>query len=371
MTWIALLVLLSGPAVDSPEDPAGAEVVWSAPEGCPDRAMFLAGVARRRGRPLEAGQVRVVARVSAVGPERYRLELELDAGGRREARVLDARSCAALADAAALRIAVALDGEPGRSKEVAGAPAEPGAVEAESGGDESPDGVAPREGAGPPDFAAEPEEEAARAIAGAHPEESQPSEIADVADEVAPAADSAGTRGPGGAIRLVGLGEYGALPGPSGGVGLAGALLWPRARMEVRGVYVAPRGTTHPAAEVRTSLVAGAVVGCARPGRGALEVPICGGVELGGVIGSAEGPGLQRRAIGLWVAGLVAAGVAWRVRPRLALWGAIEGLAAARRPTFVLQDPGPEVVLFDPGVLSGRLALGIELGFGDRRDDRQ
>ncbi|MCB9569813.1 MAG: hypothetical protein H6710_21780 [Myxococcales bacterium] len=188
------------------------------------------------------------------------------------------------------------------------------------------------------------------------------------AEATAPADERpAARRGPGGALRLVGVGELGALPGPSGGAGLAGALLWPRARAEVRGVYVAPRGIARPEAELRVSLVAGALVGCARAGRGRLAGPLCGGVELGGMIGAVEGPGIQRRGAGLWVAGLVSAGVAWRVHPRIALWGALAGLAAARRPTFVLQDPGPALVLFDPGVFSGRLSLGVELRFADRR----
>src|SRR5690606_26338884 len=72
--------------------------------------------------------------------------------------------------------------------------------------------------------------------------------------DLAPAPAPARRRRPGGFLRLHGLGEFGALPGPSGGVGLAGGLLWPRARLELHALYVAPRTAVRPQAEVRASL---------------------------------------------------------------------------------------------------------------------
>ena len=72
-------------------------------------------------------------------------------------------------------------------------------------------------------------------------------------------------------------------------------------------------------------------------------------------------------ALGRWLAGVLGVGVIWRVRPRIGLWAAVQGLAAIQRPTFVLRDPGPEVVLFDTDVLSARLTLGVELRIGAPR----
>ena len=93
-----------------PEPPLPADdLVWTAPASCPDREALLAGIERRRGRLLTPGQVRLRARTSVLGPRRYRLELELNLGERREMRVLTASTCAALVDAAALVIALAID----------------------------------------------------------------------------------------------------------------------------------------------------------------------------------------------------------------------------------------------------------------------
>ena len=338
-----------------PEPPLPADdVQWTAPPDCPDREVLLAGVARRRGRALAPGQVRVVARTTAPGPRSYRLDLQLDLGGRHEERVLTARTCAALVDAAALVIALAIDADPTASEQTTPEPTTPKLTtpklttpELTTPEPASPD--PPVEPVAPPPSVAPPV----------------------VLDELAPAPPAAPVapprRGPGGFLRLQGLAEYGALPGPTGGVDLAGGLLWRRIRLELQASYLAPRTVTTPQGRVRASLVAGAVLGCARLGRGALELPLCAGLELGAMPGVADGPDLHATSAGRWFAALLGVGAIWRVHPRIGLSAALQGLAAIHRPTFVLRDPGPEVVLFDPGVVSGRLVLGIELRFGDPR----
>jgi hypothetical protein len=325
-----------------PEPPLPADdLQWIAPPDCPDRQTLLAGITRRLGRALEPGQVRVLARTIAVGPRNYRLDLELTLGDRHEARSLTARTCAALVDAAALLIALAIDAEP-----------EPEPT--------SPAPRPPLPEPPPPIITSEP--------APSLPIEPAPRPIDEppiVADEPAPITPR--RRGPGGFLRLHGLGEVGALPGPTGGLGLVGGLLWPRFRLELHTTYLAPHTVTASQIDVRASLFAGALLGCARPGRGAFEFPLCGGLEVGGVPALAEGPGVRTTALGRWLAVVLGVGVAWRVHPRIGLWAALQGLAAVQRPSFVLRDPGPERVLFDPGVLSARLALGVELRFGDPR----
>lgn len=318
--------------------PASDDVQWTAPADCPGSHELLAGIQQRRGRALAPGQARVIGRIT--GSRGYRLELELDLGDRHEARVLTARTCAALVDAAALLIALAIDGEHAAPESPQPAPAPPAPPE-------SPP-AAPQESPAPPSVAPPP-------IA----------ELPPLPEPRAPVQRP--RRGPDGFLRLHMLGEYGALPGPTGGVALAGGLLWPRIRLELQTTYLAPSSVARPLATVRASLFTGAILGCARLRGGPLELPLCAGLEVGGMPGRGDGPRVDASVLGRWFAAVLGFGVAWRMHPRVGLWAALQGVAAIHRPTFVLRDPGPEVGLFDPGVLSARLALGVELHFGDRR----
>lgn len=359
--WAGLLLY----AAQAPALPAADEVRWVAPAGCPDGEALLAGVARRRGRPLEPGRVRVVARTTAVGP-RFRLELELIVDGRRERRTLTARTCTALVDAAALRIALAADASPApvapppesppATPEVGvDAPAEAPVVPLPPGTEAVVVSPAPAaEPAAPPAAVV-----VAPVAADAPLDPNSPTPVVTLA--------ARRRRVPGGVLRVHGLGEVGALPGPTGGVGLAGGLLWRWARLELQATYLAPRTRSDPRADVRASLFTGAVLGCGRPGRGALELPLCAGLEFGGLVGAFDGAGVQKTALGRWFAVVVGVGAAVRVHPRIGLWAALQGLAAVQRGAFVLRGPGPEVVLFDPGPWSGRVALGVELRFRDPR----
>jgi hypothetical protein len=166
-------------------------------------------------------------------------------------------------------------------------------------------------------------------------------------------------------LRVHGGPEYGAVPGVTGAIGLATGLLWPRARLEVHGLYLAPRTTTAGANALRLSLFSGAVLGCGRLGRGAFELPLCGGLELGGVRSTATGPG-ARSGFDIWVAGALTAGIAWHVARRLSLTAALHGLVHLYGPRYELGDPGEGEALFRAAPVSGRLLFGLELRLGDR-----
>ena len=91
---------------------------WQAPDACPDENVVLARI--RAHLPEQHRSARhwsVQARVTSEGA-RYRLELELRSGKSHAHRTIANESCAALADAAALLVALALDPE-------ATAPADP------------------------------------------------------------------------------------------------------------------------------------------------------------------------------------------------------------------------------------------------------
>lgn len=333
-----ILVWLLG----SPETAAAEDLSWSAPQGCPDRAALVAGITRRRGRALAPGQVQVEARITAVGPHQHRLEIDLTAGARHESRTVTADTCAALVDAAALLVVLVVDGP---------APPEPAPDEATTPAtDDAPQ--------------VEPEADAARPAAAAVPPATQVVQEPSQRESAAPRSPVNRWR-PGGLLRVHGGPEVGALPGPTGAVGLGVGLLWRHFRLELQGTYLARRTTEGAPAEVRAFLGAGSMLGCARLGQGALEFSPCVGLEPGVMRGVAVDTGAARS--GRWLAVVVSAGAAWRVRPRVALWGALMGVAAVHRPSFQRGAPGQVVVLFEPPVASIRLVFGVELRFGDPR----
>ncbi|MDC0672358.1 hypothetical protein [Nannocystis radixulma] len=340
--------------------PAEVEVRWTAPPECPDREALLRGIAERRGQPLVPGQARIDGRITRSG-SRYVLRLDFQAGARRERRELGADACAPLVDATALRIALAVDAateaaavepaEVGPEAAPAGPPAASGQPEAPDSGPSTPAAEAAPVPVPPP---------------VAEPLAPPPERRAEAPMDAAPGRAVPRAAAPGGLVRVHGGPEYGAVPGLSGAVGLAVGLLWPRLRLELQGTFVAPRRRELPQADLRAWLLAASVQVCARLGRGALEFPVCGGVEAGSVRGVAHGPTIERAAFGLWVGGVLSGGVAWRFHPRLALWAALQGVAAVR-PSFQLRDPEPTVVLFEPSPVSGRVLLGLELRIRDRR----
>lgn len=345
LAWHLVSVQVPEPPVLPVED-----VQWSAPAGCPDRAALLAGVTRRLGRPLAPGELALDARVARSGP-RWALRLQLVAGDRSERRELSADACAPLVDATALLVVHAL---------AAATREAPRAEELEPGvGEVLPPGVVASEplasdGPGEPIAAGPPPSEP-----GEEPGEEP---LAAVSPPPAP-----GPRGPGLLLRVHGGAELGAVPGISGAVGLGVGLLWPRLRLEARGSFVAPRSATKAGTEISASLFAGSLHACLRPGRGALELPVCAGVEAGGMRGAASGPGANQAGVVPWLAVVLGAGASWRLRPRLALWSALELVGGAVRPNFVLRDGGDTVGLFRPSPVSGRLLVGLELRLGDRR----
>lgn len=324
---------------------AAEDVAWSAPPGCPDREELLAGISRRRGRPLVPGQVRVDARITANARHQHRLEIDLEAGARHESRTLSADTCAALVDAAALLVVLVVDGP---------AAPDPSARASERASDDAARGEPEPAQAGPAPAATDPAMPLRTPVTG----EPSPAAPADTRRPAAP-------RRTGGFLRVHGGAEVGALPGPTGGVAIGGGLLWRHFRLEVQATFLAPRTTRGAQSEVRAFLGAASMHGCARLGQGALEFSPCIGLEPGVLRGVAEDTGAARP--GRWFAVVVAAGAAWRVRPRVAVWGSLMGVTAVQRPSFQLGDPGPVVVLFEPPVASIRLFFGVELRFGDPR----
>lgn len=313
-------------------------LTWDVPPSCPDRMALTQAIERRLGHSFTSGEVELVGAISqhAAAP-RYRLQLEMTTGGRSQTHTLSAERCASLIDAAAILVVVAYMAAPEFPEAEPDTPKAPEPVPAAAGQRVDP--------------ITEP----------ALPNVDDPARLAVVAEPDAPG-PLAARKGPGVLVRVHGGLEHGAVPGATGAVGLAVGPLWRRARLEVQGLYIVPGLQERDANSVKLSLFTGAVVGCGRLGRNRLEVPLCGGLELGGYRSIARGPGAPSGpGAHVWMAGVVTAAVAWHAGRRLTFMLALHGVASLYSPDFEL-DSGS---LFAASPVSGRLFLGLELRFGD------
>ena len=319
------------------------------------------GFQTRLGRPLRPGELGLdgVVRVHPT-PPLYRLTLRLRIGDRGERRTLGAENCSALADATAVVVALAVESSPP-------IPTRPRPADNVDSADDAiteldaptTTALVPEPPVLPP---VEPSTPPAPPVIDPEPAPSAPVEPRPApAPPVEPPPRS---RRPGALVRLHGGAEFGALPGVTGAVGLATGLLWRRARLELQGLYLAPRTGQNSLGDVRATLAAAGLHGCARVGRGRLEIPLCAGLELGGMRGSVDGAGSATR---WWLGVVVGAGVALRITRRLGLWTALEMVGSAVKPNFVARDPKPAQSLFKPAPVTGRLLLGVELRFSDPR----
>lgn len=324
---VALASLLWGAQV--PEPPPPVAVQWTAPAECPDAEAVRGKIDRRLGRALDAGEATLVAQVVREVPRGYVLRLRLSVGGRGEDREFSDPSCAALAEVVALRVVAAV------APPVVEAPAavEVAAVE-----------VAPVEAAPVPALA--------------------PAEV-EVVEARAEDVPRDRVKKTGAFLGLLGGGVLGVMPGPTGAVGLVGGLLGRRWRAALRGTFMAPRTVDSELGALQAGLYGGAVHGCGRFGRGALEVPVCAGLEAGVMWGEARVPS-GRRAFAGWLAVSLESGLVWHAGPRVGLWTGLELALAVVRPRFELVGEGQEsVTLYRPPVASGRLWLGVMVRFGD------
>jgi hypothetical protein len=337
------LALLEPPASDETEARPSpvVELSWTAPAECPDREAVLAEIVRLVGRPLGQDPTRTLnasGRIDRRPDGGYRLELELLLEGSHARRELDARSCDTLLVPAAVMVAVAVDPPtPDDTTQPLAVPEAPPPPPQPLGDAEEPT---------PP-----------RRIADAR--DPQPT------DPIPPRPTSAASgprrepERPQAVLGVAGGMAIGVVPrvGASleGGVGV----LLPRIRIELEGVHLFRRRVFGPLADTGGELriTAARPAACARLGGPRVEVPLCGGVELG--VLRAEGfgisdPTIQRHS---WLAILAASGLAVRLRPWLALRiRAGMALSLLRREFTLL---GASVAT--TGVVDGRLGLGLEV----------
>jgi hypothetical protein len=334
---IALAMVVLAPAgtgepiVPEPSAPVSGPALatglrWHAPPGCPDTETVRAGIERRLGRTWPADDLAVDATLVAsspgsdTAPTRFTLELELRRGATVDRRTVSGPSCDALATAAALVVALAID-----AVAVARVVVMPPSPDATPPWDRSRVPAAiPR----PPRIA--PPTARRRFVPGMH-------------------------------LRTQGGIEYGALPGVGGHAGLAVAIAWPRLRIEMLGQYHAPRRAIRSLGRVDVQMGVVAIDVCARL-RAAkrIETPVCAGIEAGAMRGDGADAPSARTSHGAWIAPRFGAGLIGWVRPRIGLALRAEGAIPLQRPRFELRGPPEPIELFAPAPASLRVLAGIE-----------
>jgi len=155
--------------------------------------------------------------------------------------------------------------------------------------------------------------------------------------------------------------ESGVLPHLAPGLQLEADLNRGALRLALRGEYFGAQDTLDSAATGGSfQLVDGDALGCFLPVRDHWSVSVCAGLALGRLAGTGLNVARPHTRSALWGAGRAEAGVARRVGADAALF-LRAGLAAPFiRPAFVLDE---SQLVHRPDRLAGNLAAGMELGF--------
>lgn len=338
---VALLIAgqLSAPrAAEPPGDPL--ELSWEAPAGCPGSEHVRMLV--RAMSPGAPPRARVRARVAPRGSG-FAEALEITVAGVVEQRALEGETCLELARATALLVAIALD--PIAAAEALDERTQAGGVP------EPPVALAPDERAsGSP-----------------------------VATPVAGSADASRrrpeARGARPRWRIDGNGvagaSWGAVPGATG---LVGAALGVERRVDdalglrlaLDGRYAIPTLASYPdrpGLSAAFDLWALGPKGCLSPQARRLSLPVCAGVELGGLRARASGTADARTDRSPWVAATLDASLRWRIR---GAWVASAGLGIGiplRRDRFHFDlpgDPARPLHAVAPLTLTTLLGIGLQ-----------
>ncbi len=316
---LAHLWLSFGPPIQRPSE--GVPLRFGGPPECPDEAALrervhelVPGLLERR----DAAGSRVEVEIVGVAEGWTAAVVVRNADGETR-RSFSGFDCELVTDAAALTLAVALD-PVGASVRLS----EPTASETTP--TEPTESTEPEPAIEPePDLAAEPEP--VREV------EAEPDDLP------ASRVDSKRSRKLRFGVRVLGGGGYGPTNTGYATVGGTLALIGPRWRAELGGLWTIPR-TVRIDADLGGTFDAWAVVarGCFSPSIRRLELPSCGGVELGSVRGRGldELP-ISDRASFLWVALAVAQGLWFAPIERVAIGLEVDLAVPLNRGVFAIE----------------------------------
>lgn len=325
---------------DAATDVPAPEVHWTAPAECPPDAFTDALDRLLAGSPV-AAPIRVDATVERT-PDGWSIRTDFDAGPDRAGhRTFQAPSCRTVTQAAALAIAIAVDPDV-LDRWVPMTDADPAAPEVP----QTPE--VPEPDAGDP-----VQREPLRPVGPIEAAEPRRTRAGDARRR-----EAARWRG---LVGVAGSVDGGSLPGPGLGVmGTVGVL-----HGAFRGELVGSRRFATQRASETVPGVGGSFTqwwvgarGCGVPRLARVELPLCGGLEGGRTVGTGTGFSSARTSAQPWWALLVDAGVAWPVRPWLALTARATLAVPLLRQDFTIAGLG---VVQRVGPVQGRGALGIEL----------
>lgn len=268
------------------------DLEWDAPAGCPDLASMRARIEAERvdtDAAVEPVRLRARAIPPASDAEPWRLELELGDGG---PRTIEGESCAAVADAAAVMVAISLDA--GADLEAPAVPPAPS---------EEPSAPIERDPASPVDTPPEPREPSTpppRIEGDRRPPTSRASRGRSLEIVI------------GGVGAVHGLG----LPAPGGGVGGRLGVRWGPLAIAATGMHFIRRErAVIEDVSAAFRLTVAAIEGCGVLARGSaparIELVGCGVAEAGRVWGRGIGASPSRTRRHPWVALGGGAGVVW------------------------------------------------------------
>lgn len=328
---LSLRALLASaePPAPSPTGPAPVGLVrieWDAPDSCPASDDVRREASQFLGQPADPGQkksasatsetqIQVRARVEEHGTGRWLLTLEIETLSGAIVRRVEAESCAMLASAAALVLAVVLD--PASVLEQVTEPT--------------------REPTPPTPPAVTPQPESRPAAPRREP-------------------------ALGGHARVAFETGFGFLPSVDLGARASLGLRADRWRVELSGTYLPPRDVYAPdtTAGARLQLWTLGARGCYAPHVSRFEFPLCIGGELGSMRGDGLGistPETSRARVSAAVLGVAVVLVVHRLA---GLYAGVDGWIALDRPSFEIEDLGVVHEVTAGGV---RGSLGIELRF--------
>lgn len=294
--------MLTSEALARADELAGLE--WDAPPECPSESEVRSAVDQWLTAPageLDLRAIHASARVRA-DPGGFRLELTFESKSGTGHETLVAPKCETLADIVALKVALAADPV--------------GALET---------------AAGPPD---EPHRAKTKRREHAY------------------------------GLRITGGAGFGPLPGAGPAAALVGSVHFRGARIELGAGYWFPESAHYeslPSVGADFTLVAGMVRGCAAPRLGAVELPICGGLEAGDLRGKGFGVPTVEAADRPWIALVFGPAIAIPVADPVFLWLEGDAVLGLIRPSgYGVRNLE---TLYAPEIGAARVWAGLEVRF--------
>jgi hypothetical protein len=306
--------------------PAGraeaASVTVSNGDGCVERDAITEQATEILGQPLGAVtgvDFEVMLTRAPGGGWKLRLDtVDQDANDRRRSRELVAATCAELADAAAVAIAMTV-----RSRA------------------DAPAAAAPEAPALPPVLPPTSSVPGPKPVVARAP-----------AEPASPLAFAAG---------LAVVGDGGALPHPGAGIELGASVRHRRVRLRIAGTVLASQ-VTHTTSDAggEFRLIFGSAEGCLAQPLGRTTLLGCTGFELGRLSGEGVGVFQPRLGAARWQAAVAELALSIPVAARVAVLVRAGGALPLSRPEFVVNGETP---VHQPASLTARVAVGAELEF--------